>query len=218
MLRRFFWNVVVCLLVAAPLSAHAAEGFMFGLEAGYGGWSIDGSKLKSSQSGLQVGSGEGNSFAQPINDNSHFVLNMHTGWNILGHASIEAAIHATSWNVFDSSRGGSGFVGGRATWYPLQIFLPADRKYDVGLEFGAGYSIAGGPTYGAAGPYVAFGLLGEYLVGKARTVGFTLAVRHFVPLWSKFYLDYNNNVSAPADGLSAAWTTVTVGVSLHVSP
>jgi len=190
---------------------------MLGLESGYGHWSFDSTNLKLKNDSFGLGTLAGNLFAQPISDGSNYTLNLHLGWNFYGHAAVEAAIHATSWDLFKEDRGGSGFVGGRLAWYPLQLVSSlADRKYDAGVEFGTGYSIAGGPNYGMEGSYVQFGASGEIYV--AKSISFALNLRYFIPMWSTYYLDYNQNIKTDASGMSAGWFTATLGVVLHVSP
>jgi hypothetical protein len=223
MLRRILFSLplVVCVCLAPAIANAGTNGFVIGLEGGYGSWGLDASTIKLNDAtfvdgdGNEVAAGPAlQGFVQPINEKSNYSLNLHLGWNVLGYASVEAAIHATSWDLMNKQRGGAGFVGGRATIWPMQFFLPKDRKYDAGLEFGVGYSIAGGPTYGMSGTYVQFGIGGEYLLSPF--LGVTANIRHFAPYWSKFYTDFDNNIGTKATSPDGGFTTFTVGINLHV--
>lgn len=220
MLRRFLPAALILVTLLLPKPARAFEGFLFGLDFGYGSWGINTSKFKYTDPTVGYSPGDVQAFAQTTS-NGNFDINMHLGWNFFGHASLEAVIQGTSWNTFNTERGGAGFGGGRVTWYPLQIFSRLnDRRYDVGLEFGAGYTISGGPstdggpTLGMDGYYLAPGIVAEWRV--SRTVGFTLGFRYFIANWSKFYLNYNDGIYTPASGVQAGWATVTLGILLHV--
>jgi hypothetical protein len=198
-----------------------SNGFVLGFEFGYGPWGVDPSKIVA---GAAPGSlpAEGYTmqdtaaaFTNPMNNQWRPALNLHLGWNILGYGSLEGVFQMSWWDVFATSRGGTGLVGGRATIYPLQFFLP-NRSFDVGIEGGGGYTIAGGPTFGMDGTYASFGVTGEYYLGRNISIG--LFYRLFLPMWNRFYVDYNNHVNFAVNGFSGSWNTLGIGVNFHVSP
>ncbi len=225
---RSFARVVVLLFVVVAFAsrARAVEGFTIGLEGQTGSWSVDGQQIISGSNGALT-SEEAYGFADPLNDHWRMGPNLHLGWNVLGHVAIEAAFQTAMWDAFDSQRrGGVGLVGGRVTWYPLQLVqeyvkLPHRARYDLGLELGYGYTVGGGNTvaggqgFGMAGAYLAYGVDLEGYIEP--WVSIVLDWRYYEPYWSTFYLNWNDNVTAPVNGFSAGWNTFGLGVSFHLS-
>ncbi len=199
--------------MTAPPPELRSGGFLLGLELGGASWSADPSKivLQDDTTGTSA-----SAFTAPLNASLRPALNLHLGWNFMGYAAAEAAIHASFWDALNSQRGGAGMVGGRATYFPLQHFKSLrNRSYDAGLEFGGGYSIAGGPTFGMEGHYLAFGVVGEYYLKPF--VSLSLFWRYVAQTWGTFYYDFNNNLKESlASAFSAGVNTFGIGVNLHV--
>jgi hypothetical protein len=214
MQRRFALLSAFAIVLCTSSRASAVSGFMLGLEFGGGPWSVNSSDIVTkSNNNPALLEGQPAAFAAPLNEGWNPSLNLHLGWNILGHVAVEAAFNTSFWSVTTASRGGSGLVGGRATWYPLQIFLP-HRIFDVGIELGGGYSIAGGPQYGMDGGYFQFGLTAEYYPTPNVSIG--AFYRFYQPHWDRFFLDYNNNVSAATPGFTASLNTIGITATIHV--
>ena len=210
--------------------ARAVEGFTIGLEGQIGSWSVDAGQivhgsLSDPNGPLTIDEAQG--FAGPLDGHWRMGPNLHLGWNVLGHVAIEGAFQTAMWDAFDSQRrGGVGLVGGRVTWYPLQLVqnyvkLPHRERYDLGLELGYGYALGGGNTvaggqgFGMAGAYLAYGIDFEGYIEPWVSV--ELDWRYYTPYWSTFYLDFNNDVTRSITGFSASWNTFGLGVSFHLS-
>jgi TolB-like protein len=208
---------------AAPRKPpRSSNGFVFGIELAGGPWSASAQSIVNGASPTTAfpeqtptALGTAQAFTAPMDGNWLGGLNLHLGWNVLGYGALEAAIQSSLWSAFNANRGGAGFAGGRATLYPLQFFLP-DRPFDVGVELGGGYSIAGGPTYGMDGTYFQFGITAEYYV--SRGVSFEIFYRLMDALWNRFYTDFNNHESFPVSGFHALWNTLGIGVNFHAAP
>ncbi len=231
-LTRLFAPLLVCAVLAAP-SARAVDGFTIGVEYGRGSWTADPAQVASGAFVLQnpISTAVASVFTNTLTAEPRSGANLHFGWNILGHALVEATLQSAFWNVFDKdTRSGVGLVGGRLTWYPMELaaklvddpradFL-RERFYDLGLEFGAGYSIGGGnngtgQALGMDGPYVAFGLNAEVWHPRAKWVSFVLGWRRFSARWDRFYFDYNNDLYADVKDFSASWNTLSLGLNFH---
>jgi hypothetical protein len=196
-----------------------SNGFLLGFEFGGGPWSANPQTLiNGAPSGTafpdQPPIATAQAFTAPIDGKWLPQLNLHLGWNVLGYGAIEAAFQSCFWNVASSARGGSGLAGGRATIYPFQFIFP-ERVFDAGIEFGGGYSIAGGPKYGMDGTYFQFGLTAEYYV--ARSVSLEAFYRLFTPFWNRFYTDYNNHQSFAVSNFNPSWNSLGIGLNFHVS-
>lgn len=195
------------------LPAAAAEGFVIGLEAQRGTWNAD--PLLLSRQG-HIPSSAAHAFTAPLHEQGTNGLNLHLGWNVLGWASLEAVLQSAVWSPFErSGTGGAGFLGGRATYFPLQHFLSEDRQWDVGLEFGGGYSIAGGPDYGMDGKYLAGAITGEFY--PVAWLSVAAGYRHFVAFYDRFYYDFADNVTSDVNGFSASWGTFFIGTRFHLT-
>src|SRR5690242_5070837 len=108
---------VVSALVASP--AVAAPNFSggavsLGLQYGPSAWALDAAQL-----GRQVGQGNADTFIAQAQGSHTGTLRL--GYNILGHATVEAALTATGWNLGSVSRGGGGFLAGLVHWHPLEL-------------------------------------------------------------------------------------------------
>lgn len=161
-------------------------GFHLGLEYGPGFFALDRPNLA-----VQVGQSNADVFVNEA-QNTHTVA-VTLGYNILGHASINANITATGWNLDKDTRGGGGFAGGYVAWHPLQlIFINKEERpipLDFNLYFGAGYGIVGQHT-GMDGLVWMTGLNVQFFF--TRYFGIGTFARANVLNWSNFYLDYNN--------------------------
>lgn len=212
MQRKTVWMAWAAVFALA-LPASAVDGFVIGLEGQYGSWNADPNVL-SQKGNIPLGIAQG--FTAPLHEQGIGGLNLHLGWNVLGWASVEAVVQSAVWSPFDrNGTGGGGLVGGRATYFPLQHFLPKDRQWDVGLEFGGGYSIVGGPEFGMDGKYLATAVTGEFYPVPWFSVA--AGYRHFFGFYDKFYYDFADNITSDVDGFSAGWGTFFLGARFHLT-
>ncbi len=187
-------NRLVFALVWVPLAAAAeAPDFSRGaveisLQGGAGQWALDRFRLASQVDAVLPG------------DSAVFVADaqggpaasLKVGYDILGHASIDAELTATGWSILDSSRGGAGFLVGMVHWHPLQlVWLKKARPvpFDSTVFFGYGYGIAGSRR-GMDGNLMELGLDATYYF--SRGVGVGLYVRDVLLQFNKYYLDWDN--------------------------
>lgn len=213
-MRNVTAGLVLAVLLAAGKPAGAVNGFVIGLEGQRGSWNADPVTLSESGS---IPLGDAVAFTHPLHGLSTNGLNLHLGWNVLGWVAIEAALQTSFWTPLESAtRGGVGLVGGRATYFPLQHWLLPERPIDVGLELGAGYAIAGGPTFGMSGMYVSTAASVEYY----PVPWFSLAIgyRHYFAPLSTFYYDFNAGVTQDVDGFTAGWGTLFLATNFHLAP
>ena len=206
------------LLFAFPATAASPEfakgGAIVALQYGYGLWGIDRAQLAS-----QVGQADADLLANDTLNGHSATLRL--GYNILGHATPEATLTATGWNLTESNRGGAGFVTGGVHWHPIEIFMKGkERFYDASLFFGLGYGIMG-QNRGMDGFAWQYGVSTDFYVAKSIALG--LFFRSTQMGFSSFYLDYNNRSLPGAtlplpNGSGGAFRQVGVTVTLRVAP
>jgi hypothetical protein len=184
-------RLLVCFLFLAPVAAQAAQAdfsngaVILGLEYGPGYWGFDRAHLAA-----QVGDPLASVFVDDLQTGHTGTIRL--GYNILGHATVEAMVTGTGWDLSTVNRGGAGFVGGELHWHPLElVWLKKERPIplDASVFFGLGYGIAGERT-GMDGTVLETGLTASYFFVKA--VGAGLFVRGVFPQWNNFYIDYDN--------------------------
>src|SRR5438309_265113 len=112
-------SVFLCAALLASVALASAPKFsngavMLGVEYGVGFFNIDSAKLAA-----QVGEADTAVYKADL-QNSH-TATLRLGYNILGHATLEAALTGTGWNIFDPNRGGGGFLVGLVHWHPLEL-------------------------------------------------------------------------------------------------
>lgn len=206
------------LLFALPAFAAMPEfgkgGAVIGLQYGYGIWNIDRPKLTP-----QVGQANADQmFADTQNGHS---ATLRLGYNILGHATVEATATATGWDITEANRGGGGFVTGGAHWHPLEIFMKGkERFYDASLFLGFGYGLMGENT-GMDGFVWQYGLGADFFFSRILALG--LFMRSTQLSFSSFYLDYNNRSLPGAtvpmpNGSGGSFMQLGVTLTLRVSP
>lgn len=199
-------RLIAVLVSLVPLAVWAdpphfsSGGFNFKIEYGIGLWSVDQTKLGNDpgKDGLMVGPTNAQLFKSSL-QNTHTV-SLSAYYNILGHASVGADLTATGWNLFDTTRGGGGFVIGKVAWHPIELFFLNKEKRPIGLDadtyFGVGYGIVGGATSVPGMPNGMDGLIFEWGLNAnyyfARYFGVGAFVRGIFLNWDKFYLDFNN--------------------------
>ncbi|MBI3180698.1 MAG: hypothetical protein HYZ28_01000 [Myxococcales bacterium] len=188
---------VVLLAVLAPAWASAGApdfskgGLVFGLQYGPGSWLLDRARLTD-----QVGQPNADLFVGEA-QGTH-TASIRLGYNILGHATVEAALTGTGWNVFNASRGGAGFLVGIVRWHPMELVWRDQVRpvpIDASALFGVGYGIAG-QDRGMDGAVLEVGVDADYWFSKA--VGAGLFARGVLLQWSSFYLDYDNRAQPGA--------------------
>ncbi|MFL5320259.1 MAG: hypothetical protein ACJ790_11435 [Myxococcaceae bacterium] len=210
--------LLLSVFFAVPALADTPEfqkgGVMIGLQYGWGLWNLDRAKLAG-----QVGDADA---ATLVGDtqNGHSA-NFSLGYNILGHATIEATITGTGWNLTEGNRGGGGFITGAAHWHPIQIFLKDQpRFYDASVFLGAGYGIMG-ENRGIDGFVWQWGVDAD--IYFAKTLAVTVFYRSTQLNMNSFYIDYNNRrdpgntVNLP-QGSGGSFGQVGIGLRLRVSP
>jgi len=218
-MTRWLSALIALAVLGIATPARASNGFVLGFEFGGGPWTVNPAQLSSHSQGQGVSLAEAQGFANPMTAGWVPDLNLHLGWNILGHVAIEGVFQATGWDLLTANRGGGGLAGARVAWFPFQTFFPK-RIFDASIELGGGYSLLGGPapggspTFGVAGGYFQFGLTAEIYV--VPSVSFEAFYRFYDAFWNKFYTDYNNNKFVPLTGFSAPWNVIGVGINFHV--
>jgi len=210
--------VLLCALVSLP--ARAVDGFVIGLEGTRGGFSMDGARLAA-----QVGAGDQLLFTSPLDGRGLWGTGIHLGWNVKGHAAVEAAVDGTGWDLGNNdTAGGAGFAGLRVTWFPAQLagrfvehrLLADDRPFDFGVELGGGYAIAGGPRRGVEGGFIAFGLLAEYYPVPWVSTG--LFWRENFGLWKRFVVNYKHDAFVDLHDWTGDYGAFGLAVSFHMQP
>lgn len=203
-------------LSTAP--AQAAEGFSLALDFGAGGFDARTDGLS-----RQVGTDAAGGFTSPIHGLWTPAAALRLGWNFFGHALVEGTLTATTWSpMTPADAGGGGFTGGRVTWFPLELAHPLKivdlrkRNYDVGVSFGAGYTLLGGPDYGMDGAYLEYGVVGLFYPLKWLSVG--LFYRHHQPMLSTFYLHFYDGVKTQVQDYSIGWGTIGLTAGVHFLP
>ncbi len=182
-------------------------GFIFTIQYGPGLWALDKAQLDSQVLGL------GDTFIAEA-QNTH-TATLKASYSILGFASVGVDFTGTGWNVFDTTRGGAGFLAGTVAWQPLQlVWMKKEERplpLDASLFFGAGYGIAG-QHVGMDGLIYEAGLQVDWFFTKYFGVG--LFARGIFPQWDKIYWDFNNRqyVNLPKGPGGSFWT---LGLSLH---
>lgn len=211
-MRAWLTGTAALLLVVGATPARAVEGFVIGFEGQRGTFDVPLEPLLDKG----VAPGDAGLFVQPFDGG--LTTNggvFHFGWNFLGHAAAELALAGTAWSPFDDARGGLGLAGLRATWYPGQLIQPYKRIWDVGLELGGGYSIAGGPSRGMTGPYFTAGATAEFY--PARWFSIALFYRHHHLAWDTFLYHFNDNVTGEVKGYAASWGTPGIALNFHLA-
>lgn len=209
-------TAIVALSLLAGGSAHAEGGVVFGLDYGFGGWSFDRQHLATQLPKPNADEGD---LAARFADNVHTAqaATLKLGFNILGHSTVEGFVTATGWDITSASRGGGGFVGGTASWHPLQIWIP-ERKYDAEVLLGYAYGLVGQKKAIAGNAFV-WGLRGEYFLGKVFFVGAEFRMHHL--FFHSFYRDYDQravegNTLTLADGSGGTFYSLQAQIGFQV--
>lgn len=212
MQRKISWIALVAVFALA-LPASAKNGLVLGFEAQRGTWDLNPATL-SEKGGIPLATAE--AFTDPLHAQGTNGLNLHIGWNVLGYAAVEAVLQSGFWEPLeDNLRGGIGLLGARATYFPAQHFFPNDRLWDVGVEVGGGYAIAGGPTYGMDGKFISGALVGMFYATPWLSV--SAGYRHYVTSLNRFFFDYANDVTTRVNGFNGQWGTFFIGTSFHLT-
>lgn len=205
-------TLALVVTLGASTGAHAVEGFVIGLEAGRGKWDVPFDPLVNGG----VNPLDAARFQQAFHGLDTNGFGLHFGWNFAGHAAINLAFAGTAWEPFNDSRGGVGYGGLRAQWFPLQLFLTKDRKFDVALEFGGGYSIAGGPSRGMMGAWFDGGAIVSYMPVKWFSVG--LFYRQYFFPWNNFLYNLSAGDLGDVTNYLATWGTPGIQLGFHFPP
>lgn len=208
-------TLVFLALLWPPLARSGAPEFskgalVLGLQYGQGLWALDRARLVE-----QVGEHNSDLFIGQAKG-SH-AASLRLGYNILGHATLEAALTGTGWDLSQGSRGGAGFLAGLVHWHPLELVWREQTRpvpLDASAFFGLGYGIAG-QERGMDGRIIELGAQASYWFSQA--VGAGLFARGVLLQWGSFYLDYDrraqagNTIALSKGSGGAFWT---LGVSL----
>ena len=182
--------------------------FILGAEVGLGPWSAD-------PAGLVAGSptydlaGYAPAFTSGVDKQWRPGWALHGGWKFLGYGSVELAVQLSTW----ANHGQANLIGGRISGYPLKALWPR-APFELGLELGAGHAFVASGAYDMSGAYLGFGVNGEYPLN--RWLGAVLYYRLYLPLLSRFYVDYQNDRSEPVS-FTAKWNTIGLGLNFHPS-
>jgi hypothetical protein len=193
-MRTFFLPLIIAV---APQVAHGLEvpkfkngGFLITLQAGAGVPHLDGANLNSQIPLIAP-------FFESKIPTESVGLGLRLAYNILGFVSVGVDFTATGWNVFDSTRGGAGFLVGLVAIHPLQFFFINKEERPIGLDFslsgGAGYGIvgvSGPPALGMDGVVGHFGLTIDYFLNRYFGLEF-FAKCNFLG-FDRFYFDWDS--------------------------
>ncbi len=183
--------------------------FLAGFELGGGPILMDPAKFASASSNGYDLTHYGAAFAKGITGKVRPGVNLHAGVGFLEHLAFEFVVQGSRWEA-----GSAWLTGGRFTGYPLQTLLP-NRKVELGLEVGTGYSFVRGGAYDMSGAWLSLGVTGELPLTK--WLGVTAYYRLLAPLFKTFYVDDQNGRSEPTSAVSAGWHTLGVGLNVHPS-
>ncbi|MEW5742246.1 MAG: hypothetical protein AB1938_25240 [Myxococcota bacterium] len=189
-------------------------GFIFSVQYGPGFWNVSQADLAA-----QVGDAFASVYVGDL-QTSH-TLSLKAAYVILGHASVGVDFTATGWDVFNSNRGGGGFIVGTVGWHPLESVFKIMKyekrpvAFDLSTAFGLGYGIAG-ERMGSDGFIVEWTINFDWFFTRWFALG-TFARGVFLK-WNSLYLDFDNrdvpgNTIALPNGLGGAFWTV--GLSLN---
>lgn len=198
--------------LAVASRAHAAEGFVIGLEGGRGNWSAPLQPLADQG----VNFGDAALFTNAFHDLDTNGFGLFFGWNFKGHAALTLSFSGTAWEPFQDGAGGVGLGGARLQWYPLELFLPSSRRFDVALEFGGGYSIAGGPSRGMVGPYFSAGGIVEFM--PVPWFGVAIFYRQHFFRWNTFLYHFSDWITGDVPDYTGLWGTPGVQLSFRFPP
>ncbi len=170
-------------------------GVLVNLQWGYGIWNLDGANLNKQVVRcrlLQAVSG--------ARSRTRMSIDLRIAYNILGHASVGVDFNATGWNVFNPTRGGSGYLTGTIAWHPLElVFIKKPRRpfgLDITTWVGLGYGILGisgdngGPAAGMDGIVVQWGINAEYYFTRFVGTSAGSCAAHFLR-FNTFYYDWD---------------------------
>ncbi len=178
-------------------SPRPAAGLVVRLDPGFVVWALDAARIQS-----QVGGEAAGVVPTLVQQTPNgFGLLLHLGYNILGHATVGVDFAGTGWDVFNSRRGGAGFLAGSVAWHPMALLdalsllaHPAWRDVDVSFSFGAGYGVLG-EVRAMDGLHFQVGLRAEYFVARSVSLGFGLRV--FPLAFGRYVLNWNDNFVMP---------------------
>lgn len=194
-MRSFFLPLLIAVAPAPALAAldvphFKTGGFLIGLQAGAGVPHLDGQFLNSQTFGTA-------SLYTSRVPSEAVGLGLRLAYNILGFVSVGADFTATGWNVFDSNRGGTGFLVGLVAIHPMQFFFLNKEERPIGLDFsthvGVGYGISGiggSPALGLDGIAVQWGLTIDFFFNKYFGLEF-FAKCNFLQ-FDRFYFDWDS--------------------------
>lgn len=210
--------IAATVLLALPAFAAQPDfgkgGAVIGLQYGYGIWNLDRAKLAA-----QVGQSDADIVVNDTRNGHSATLRL--GYNILGHATVEALVTATGWNLTEADRGGGGFITGGAHWHPLELFLKGKpRFYDASVFLGLGHGLMG-QNRGMDGLVWQYGLGADFFFSRILALG--VFFRSTQLNFNSFYLDYNNRALEGAtlalpQGSGGSFMQFGATLTLRVSP
>ena len=232
----------LAMVVLAASSARAGEGVFITIDGGYGLWNKDDftNRLNKQFGGAGLGNAD---CCTGITNTSLLVdrqmpdggiFGLHLGYNIAGHIAFEGSITARPSDLLKDTRGGAGFVGLAARWYPLQGLLRPQRQFDVSFLLGMDYLLSGGggiqnPTTGTKidnsgrgfdGTAVEAGFTAELYPAKWVSFGVTPRIYFIDPL--RYFVNFDNRDKGGAIPLSGTgglkFYSISLSVSFHFEP
>ncbi len=145
------------------------------------------------------------------------------GYNILGHASVEATVSGQG-NPDGSE--GAGHVSFQARWSFAELIKPhEERDWDADVFFGGGYSIGGyhpdpaiqGNDDGKGWDGYNFTVGGAFRYAVAKRITLDLDLKVILPGYTTFIANFDKNYEAtPAETPSTVVFSPTLGVTFFL--
>jgi len=172
---RAIWSVLlICpiLLLAAPSAARNSVVY-FGVNPGYHWYDTTELIIDKDSSSLEA----------EWTPTPGFMPELRLGFNVTGYGGAEAFIAGHWWGTGNQT-GGGGVTGGLIRLTPLEglqyLWHPlANRFIDLGLSFGAGYTIVG-EDFAYQGWFLQYGFDINFFVFPFMAIGFELPIRQMM--------------------------------------
>jgi hypothetical protein len=195
--------VIALIMLHIPLIAMAEEGFYISL--GLGGDIFYGERMPSEDIIVHDGA-----YTRIANTNivstdlgGLFALEYNMGYNVMNYASLELKLNFTGSDITKKGeRRGGGFISGIAKYHPLNHWKKG-YFIDPYIFLGGGYSMVGlnveepgfaeKQSKAIAGLFFETGLGSDFYI--KRWFSLFLDLNFYFPSYSKFYYDWDKNVT-----------------------
>jgi len=222
---------VLLMLLAAASAARAGEGVYLTLDGGYALWNAK--DTMRARLTTQVGADNASLLVDHQLPNSG-VFGLHLGYNIGGYVGIEGGVTVVPWSVLNNDRGGIGFTGLAARWFPLQGLVKPNRMFDFSLFGGMDYFLMGAngvipagqtdpaPNTGRGLDGMAFEFGATVELYPARWISLGITPRYYALHALRYFTDYNNRDTGGQIGLDGniggGLMSLTLSVTFHFEP